>query len=105
MNKTDLHIAQEVKNRLKKNVNLVRLKAFGSRARGDNNWDSDLDLYIEVRNIDKDIRNKISEILWEVGFEHGVVISPIVVTTAEVTETALRSSSIIKNIDKAAIQI
>lgn len=51
---------------------------YGSRARGDATTVSDLDLYIEVPHLTPGLRQKISEIAWEVSLEHEVVISTLV---------------------------
>jgi predicted nucleotidyltransferase len=48
---------------------VLDLRVFGSRARGDAAPDSDLDVFIELDGCDPELRQRISEIGWEVGFE------------------------------------
>ena len=54
------------------------LRVFGLRAGGDAELDSDLDVFIEVEACTPELRQRISEIAWEVGFEMGRVISTVV---------------------------
>jgi len=55
MTKKDMEIAKELKEKLSKVVDLVDFRVFGSRARGDQDEYSDLDIFIEVENLDKKI--------------------------------------------------
>lgn len=52
--------------------------------RGNAQPDSDLDIYIELVTITPAMRNQISEIAWEVGFEQDRVISTFVVTREQI---------------------
>ena len=52
-------------------VPLDQTIVFGSRARGDADPDSDLDVLVLVKYVDPAIRTTISHCAWEVGFEWG----------------------------------
>ena len=73
----DKEIACIVKERLAFLTPLVDFRVFGSRAKGTADDESDLDLFIEVEHIDKPLKQKLSEIVWDVGYEVGMVISPL----------------------------
>jgi len=105
MDKKNYLIAQELKRRLSAEINFCDFKVFGSRARGDNTEDSDMDIYIEVKELNRSIREKIFDITWQVGYEHEMVIAPIIVSTDEIIHSALRSSPIIRNIHEQGISI
>ncbi|GEM_PF-798343 len=64
----DRKIALEFKQRLGRLVRVLELRAFGSRARGDAATGSDLDIFLVVDRIDADLRERISELAWKVGF-------------------------------------
>lgn len=105
MTKRDQQIAEELKKRISATVRLVAFRVFGSRARGDADEDSDMDVFMEVERIDEEIKRKIQEVAWEVGFEHLLHISPLVFTRHELEETPLRSSFIVQNIVEEGVEV
>ncbi len=105
MNTRDRKIALELKKRLLRSVPLLDLRVFGSRARGDSDEYSDMDVFILVERIDKDLEQRIREIVWEVGFENFLVISALIFTKHEIEDTPLRSSQIVHNIQQDGIRI
>src|SRR5258706_1045167 len=74
----DPRLARQVKRRLRQLTPVNRLVVYGSRARGDATAASDLDLYIVVPDLTPELRQKISEIAWEVSLEYEVVITTLV---------------------------
>lgn len=105
MKPTDYEIAKELKERLSEVVELIDFRIFGSRARGDEDEYSDMDVFIEVETLDKPLKKKIRDIIWEVGFENSVYISPLVFTRYEIEESPLRASPIVKNINEEGVKV
>ena len=105
MNKADYKVAKELKERLSKALDLVDFKVFGSRTRETYDEDSDMDVFIEVEYLDKDLEDKIRDIVWEVGYENEILVSPLVFTRHELEETALRASPIVQNIDEEGVRV
>ena len=103
--KRNLEIARQLKRSLSEVAELVDLRLFGSRARGDEDEYSDMDVFVNVAFINKKIRGDISEVVWRVGFENYIVISPLIFTREELERSALRASPIVKSIYKEGIQI
>ena len=101
----DYAIAKELKERLSNVTSVVDLIIFGSRARGDQDEYSDMDVFIEVATLDKDLKERIYEIVWEVGFENFMVISPLICAKDEIENSSLRSAPIVKNIFEEGIRI
>ncbi len=68
---------------------LVRIVLFGSRARGEGRDDSDLDLLVEVEGATRVDRGKVIDLACDIGVEHHLVLSPMVVTTGSLRATPL----------------
>ncbi len=105
MNPKDYEIAKDLKKRLSEVVNLIDFRVFGSRARGEADEYSDMDVFIEVETLDNELKEKISDIVWEVGFEHLIVISQLIFTRDEIENSPLRASPIVKNIVEEGVAV
>jgi uncharacterized protein len=105
MRERDLIIARELKRRLSALAQLLDFSVFGSRARGDAQEGSDMDVFVEVETLDKDLKDRIQDIAWEVGFENSLVISPLIFTRDELENSPLRSSPIVKAITQEGLRI
>ena len=101
---TDRQIVREFQRRLAAIVPVVDLRVFGSRARGDAAPDSDLDVFIELEESTPDLRQRISEIAWEVGFEMDRVISTVVTTRAELEHGAMGANPLVLNVEREGIR-
>lgn len=58
MKTQDYEIAKELKRKISEVVNLLDFRVFGSRARGDAGEYSDMDVFIEVEYLDKELEKK-----------------------------------------------
>ena len=105
MKEKDRRIAQELKKRLSDVVEILDFKVFGSRARGDADEYSDLDIFLEVETLDNTLKEKISAIVWEVGFNNYTVISPLIFTRDELENSPLRASSIVEAIAEEGVAV
>lgn len=103
MEARDYEIAKKLKMRLSEVVQLVDFRVFGSRARGDAGKYSDIDVFIEVEYLDRELKRKIREIVWEIGFENSVYISSLIFTRYEIEDSPLKVSPIVKNIRKEGV--
>lgn len=102
---SDRQMALEFKQRAGALVPIRQFRVFGSRARGDATAGSDLDLFLVVDHIDADLRERISEVAWEVGFENDVVLSTFVVTVEQLERGPMGVSPIVRQIEKEGLRL
>jgi len=105
MTDRDYTVARDLKLRLASAVSLVDFRVFGSRARGDADEYSDMDVFIEVDQLDSGLKERIMDISWEVGFENFMVIAPLIFSRDELENSPLRSSPIVKAITTEGVVI
>jgi len=101
----DRQIAREFQRRLAEVVPVLDLRVFGSRARGDAAPDSDLDVFVELETCTPGLRQRISEIAWEVGFEMDRVISTVVATREELERGAMGANPLVLNVEREGVRL
>jgi predicted nucleotidyltransferase len=102
---SDRRTALEFKRRAAVLAPILQVCVFGSRARGDATVGSDLDIFLVLDHIDADLREKISEVAWEVGFENDVLLSTLVVTAEELERGPMGVSPIVRQIEKEGVRV
>lgn len=100
----DQDLAQKFQSCLTQAIPIIELRVFGSRALGTATEESDIDFFIIVETITPALRQRISEIAWEVGFELDRIISTIVATPTQIDE-ALGVSPLFDHIQRQGIRI
>jgi predicted nucleotidyltransferase len=84
MTPVDSAILRDFRSRLEQRATVHELVLFGSRARGDADAGSDLDVLVVVDEpVGDELREYVSECAWEAGFEHGIVVVPVVFSGEE----------------------
>ncbi len=93
MNDTEKNVIERFKTAVLDELDTATVVVFGSRARGDADVDSDMDVLVILdREIDERIRDVVSDCAWEAGFRHGIVVVPVVVSKEEWETGAVRHS-------------
>ena len=102
----DFQLAEHLKQALiEHNVPLYKAIVFGSRARGEAQPDSDLDVLVLIEHITPALRKTISHCAWEVGFEAGVLIQTVVMSREEAEHGPEQSSLLMLAIREEGIPV
>lgn len=84
---------------------LIELKLFGSKARGDDQPNSDLDVLIIVATDDWHIRDKVYDVATDVLLQMDVCISPKVISESKFVQLCKECTSFVHNVSKDAITV
>ena len=90
---------------LERGTPLCKTVMFGSRARGDADPESDLDVLVIVETLNPALRKTIRQCAWEVGFAAGVVIQSVVVTRDQVENGPEQSSLLMLSVRDEGILV
>lgn len=106
MNTLEKSILDTFKALLLKRLSLYKVILFGSRARGDATPYSDMDVLVVLDNSvgEKDYEY-ISDCAWEAGFEHGIVVVPVVYTRTEWEDSPERYSLLAQAVHEEGVLI
>lgn len=94
-----------VKEEIAKRYPLRWMKLFGSKARGNADIESDLDVAIVIEELDWEIEKSVYEICFYTGLEHDALISPIVYSGQELSQSRTCSTPFFKNLERDGIPI
>lgn len=77
LNKTEKEALMEFKKRLAKKLSgeVLELKLFGSKAKGNFSKDSDIDILIILKKVNENQKNKIYNLVLEMLHKYGVYLS------------------------------
>ncbi len=84
---------------------LVRVVLFGSKARGDSDAESDLDVLVVLNDGDWRFRDEVALAAYEPMIEQGVVLSPLVVDVADYAWWQEHHAPIYHNIRAEGIEL
>jgi uncharacterized protein len=84
---------------------IVNLKLFGSKARGDDRPDSDMDVLVIVATDDWHIRDAVYDVATDILLQRDVCISPKVISKNRFNQLSKEGTSFIHNVSKDAITV
>lgn len=106
MNEAEKAVLGRLKGLLRQRVQLDELILFGSRARGDAEAESDMDVLVVLADgADAEAREAVSDCAWEAGFDEGIVIVPIVFTRSEWQRGPERHSLLAQSIRAEGVRL
>jgi len=93
----------ELKGRLGNEI--VRIALFGSKVRGDYSEESDIDIFILVREKTSDIRDKVGHLTADYIFDHDIPLSPVLYDLFEYQKNKELGSFFFENVEKEGISL
>jgi predicted nucleotidyltransferase len=98
-------IVKKLTEELDPDSGLVRIYAYGSRVRGDEEVGSDLDLLVELKRVTPEIKRQIQDRAWELSLDSGFVISVLIVNEAVFERGPLSVSEFAENIRRHGVEV
>lgn len=98
MAKEEKIVLSKFKELLSKRLPTYRVMLFGSRARGDADECSDMDIIVITDGLNKETEDYISDCAWEAGIAEGIVVCPISYSTQEWESSLIQQSHFAKSV-------
>ena len=99
----DRRLLDQFAERVRAHAPSAVIYAFGSRARGTADPESDLDLCVIVPEVTREISDAVGTVAWEIGFEAGRVLAPIMVSADAFERGPLSASTLVANIRREGV--
>jgi len=106
VNDTDKSILEKFRSLLVERIRVHKIILFGSRARGDAQVDSDMDLLVILQDPPtEEIEDYILDCAWEAGIDHSVILVPVVYSREEWEEGPDQSSLLALAVQREGISV
>ncbi len=100
MTETEKKIVAGFRESLERKFRVSDVIVFGSRARGDADEYSDLDVVVVLEeDLNDSIRDYVSDSAWHAGFEEGIVVVPVLFSRQEWQMGAVRNSLLARAVE------
>jgi predicted nucleotidyltransferase len=99
-------ILEKLKRKLAARLLINRIVLYGSRARGDAEPDSDIDIMVVLdQAVDRESERYVRLCAWELSFENGIVLVPMTVSRDDWEEGLLSASTLAAAVRQEGIAI
>jgi len=83
----------------------IDVRLFGSRARGEGDKESDLDVFVVLPIISWDLEKRIYGLSFDISLERGVLISPILYSQVDIENPSIQISPLYKTVQREGLKI
>jgi len=98
LKKNEERALKVLKEELSRRFNVIDMRVFGSKARGEDTPESDIDVMIEIDEFNPIIRSQIYDIVFKINLENDTFITTTIFSRKEIEEGPLSESPIYKAI-------
>ena len=98
LKKNEERALRVLKEELSRRFKVIDLRVFGSKVRGEDIPESDIDVMIELDEYSPDIKSQIYDIVFEINLENDTFISTTIFSKKEIEDGPLSESPIYKAI-------
>jgi predicted nucleotidyltransferase len=84
---------------------LVKMRLFGSKARGDATQESDIDVLVVVSRIEPEVERQVCDAAFAASLEHDVLIAPVLVSRARYEDAVRRISDLAVAVEREGISL
>jgi len=105
LSKNEKEALKELKEEISKRYKLLWMKLIGSKARGEFDEESDVDIVIVLEHVDWDIERDVYERCFYLGLKYDAVISPIIYSQDDINDTFTRITPFYRTVDSEGILI
>ena len=105
LKKNETTAIRSLKEELSTRFKLIDLRLFGSKVRGEDTPESDIDIMIQLAESNPGIESQIYDIIFEINLKNDSFISAIIFSKNEIDEGPLAESPIYKIIQKEGVPI
>jgi len=95
----------KLKQALARDFRLIDLRLYGSKARGDSQKESDLDVLIVLEDCNWAIRKAVSALCFDLDLEFHVVISPVIYTRARLDSPLTRVTPFFQTVSRESVAV
>ena len=95
----------DFRNALVGDFGAIDVRLFGSRARGEGDEESDLDVFIVLPEISWKVEKEIYGLSFDVSLKHGVLISPVLYSRNDIENPSIQISPLYKTVQREGLKL
>lgn len=105
LSKPEVKAIKDLKKALEKEFSVADIVLFGSKAKGQSDKESDIDILIVLNMLTWPVEKKVYELCFDIGLKYDCVFSPAVVSNSEIKSPIAKIIPFYKNIKREGVRV